>query len=311
MSNPPAAAGFGARSARLRMAQAELLQRVGKKLKSRLTNPSKKSKLVLRKFSIFKKERRRLIGMSIQSISSQTDYRALASGRRINSAADDAAGSAVANKLQAQSNGLSAASDNAKTGQDMLRVSDGALAGIQESLQRMRELSVQAGNGIYSDSDKKAIQQEIEGLKQDIQGLAKGTSFNTKKLLDGSMADSYLATDPQGGGRRIQMADSTLESLGIADYDVTGEFDIRQIDDAIKKVSEARGSMGAQSNGLDSVIRYNDYARVNTTQALSRIEDTDYAKEVTEQKKNETLDQYRVFVQKAKMQEDAGFLKLF
>jgi flagellin len=250
--------------------------------------------------------------MSIQGISYQTtNYTALSSGSKINSAADNAAGSAISNKLQAQSNGLSAASSNAKAGQDLLRVSDGALSSIQDSLQRIRELSVKAGNATYSDADRQAIQKEIDGLKQDIQGTAKGTSFNTKKLLDGSTADLNLAVNPQGGTKQIQLADSTLESLGIADYDVTGTFDIQDIDNAIKMVSSARGSMGAQSNALDYAVSANDYANYNTMKSLSKITDTDYGEEVTEQKKNQVLEQYQIFSQKAKMQNEAGILKLF
>lgn len=249
--------------------------------------------------------------MGIQGVSFKTDFTALSSGSKINSAADNAAGLAISNKLQAQSNGLSVASFNAKGGQDMLKVADGALSTIQDSLQRIRELSVKAGNGIYSASDLQSIQKEIDGLKQDIQGAAKGTNFNTRKLLDGSTADLNLAVNPQGGSRRIQMADSTLEALGIADYDVTNNFDIRTIDNAIQMVSEARGSMGAQSNALDHIISANDNTAYHTVRALSRIKDTDYAEEVTEQKKNQVLDQYKIFSQKAQMQNMSGVLKLF
>lgn len=249
--------------------------------------------------------------MGVRGISSQMDFTALSSGSKINSAADNAANLAISNKLQAQSKGLSVASSNAKTGQDLLKVADGALSTIQDSLQRIRELSVKAGNGIYSASDLQSIQKEIDGLKQDIQGAAKGTNFNTKKLLDGSIADLDLAVNPQGSSKRIQMADSTLETLGIADYDVTGKFDIKTIDDAIQIVSEARGSMGAQSNALEHVVRANDNINYNTVNAISRITDTDYAEEITEQKKNQVLDQYKIFSQKARMQNMSGVLKLF
>lgn len=250
--------------------------------------------------------------MSIQGVQSSTDYTALASGKQINSAADNAAGLAIAEKLESQSTGLSVGSSNAKAGQDLINVADGALSTIQDSLQRIRELSVQASSSaIYSPGDIRAMQKEIDGLKQSIQDTAKGTSFNTMKLLDGSMADLNLATNPQGGGLKIQMANSTLEALGIEDYDVTGKFSIKTIDDAIKKVSDARSSLGAQSNALDYTIRSNDYSAYNTTASQSKIEDTDYAKEITEQKKNQVMDQYRMFAQKAQMENEAGILKLF
>lgn len=250
--------------------------------------------------------------MSISAIQSQTDYTALTSGKRINSASDDAAGMAITTKLETGARGLSTGSSNAKAGQDLINVADGALSSIQDSLQRIRELSVQASNNaIYSSGDIGAMQKEIDGLKQSIQDTAKGTSFNTMKLLDGSRADINLATNPQGGGLKIQMVNSTLESLGIEDYDVTGSFSIKSIDDAIKKVSNARSSLGAQSNALSHTISANDYSAYNTTASQSRIEDNDYGKELTEQKKNEVMDQYRMFSLKAQAESESGILKLF
>lgn len=250
--------------------------------------------------------------MSISGIQSQTDYSSMISGKRINSASDDAAGMAIANKLETQSRGLTQGSANAQTGQDLINVADGALSSIQDSLQRIRELSVQASSSaIYSPGDISAMQKEIDGLKQSIQDTAKGTSFNTMKLLDGSMANINLATNPQGGGLKIQMINSTLESLGIEDYDVTGEFSIKAIDDAIQKVSDARSSLGAQSNSLTHAINTNDYSAFNSAASQSRLEDTDFGKELTEQKKNEVMDQYRLFSIKAQAESESGILKLF
>ncbi len=252
--------------------------------------------------------------MSISGISSYStaDYASLASGRRISSAADDAAGLSISEKLTTESNGLSVASSNAEAGNDLLKVADGALSGIADSLQRIRELGVQASNtAVNSPSDISAMQKEIEGLKQSIQDTAKGTSFNTKKLLDGSMADLNLATNPQGGGKTIQLADSTLESLGIADFDVTGDFDLQTIDDAIAKVSEARSSIGAQSNSLTAAVRSNDYTAQNTTAANSRLADEDYGAKLTEQKKDEAMEKYRIFSLNAQRENEAGILKLF
>lgn len=250
--------------------------------------------------------------MSISAIGSQTDYTALASGKRINSAADDAAGMAIAEKLETNATGASVGSSNAAAGKDLLNVADGALSSIQDSLQRMRELGVQASNSaLYSSSDLSSMQKEIDGLKEFIQDTAKGTTFNSMKLLDGSMADLNLATNPQGGGKQIQLVNSTLESLGIKDFDVTGDFSLKSIDDAIKKVSESRSSIGAQTSALEHTINVNDLTSLNTTSAQSQIEDTDFGKELTEQQKNEALDQYRIFSQKAQLENEAGVLRLF
>ena len=249
--------------------------------------------------------------MKISGVQASNTYTALSSGSRINRAADDAAGLSISEKLTAQETGYSVGASNAQDGLSLLNVAEGALSGIQDSLQRSHELGVKASNGLYSDSDRRAIQQEIDGLKQSIQGTAKGTTFNTMKLLDGSMADIELATNPEGGGLKIQMANSTLESLGIADFDVTGDFNLDDIKNAMEMVSEARSRFGAQTNALEHTINYNNYANHNTVAANSRIEDTDYAEEIIKKNREEVLQQYRIFGIKAQANSDAGILRLF
>lgn len=248
--------------------------------------------------------------MSVSAIQSQSLYTQLASGKRINSAADDAAGLAISEKLLTQTNGYTVGTNNAADGVNLLNVADGALSGIQDSLQRMRELAVQAGNGIYTAADKEMLQMEIDGLKQSIQDAAKGTEFNTMKLLDGSMANLNLATNPSGGGPEIRMANSTLESLGIADFNVTGKFSLEDIDSAIETVSKARSRLGAKTNALGHTIRYNENANLNLTAANSRIRDTDYGEAMINKNREDILSQYRIFAMKAQMNNDAGVLKL-
>jgi len=164
---------------------------------------------------------------------------------------------------------------------------------------------------MYSDSDREAIQVEIDGIKESIQGIAKDTTFNTKKLLDGSMADIELATNPEGSTLEIQLENATLESLGISDFDVTGDFSLDTIKNAMSMVSQARSSLGATSNVLEHTINYNNYANYNLTAAESRIRDTDYAEEMIKKNRDEVLEQYRIFGMKAKTEKDAGILRLF
>lgn len=248
--------------------------------------------------------------MSSISGVSQNSYQVLASGYKINKAADDAAGLAISEKMLTQENGFTVGSDNAAAGQDLLNVTDGALAGIQDSLQRIRELSLQSMNGLYTKEDKAYLQLEIDGLKQNIQDIAKGTTFNTMKLLDGSMADLELATNPQGGGLSIQLVNATLESLGIADYDVTGKFDLNAIDEAMDKVNSARSTIGAQTNALTHTINSNDYSAYNMASAQSRIKDADYGEELINLNREKALEQYRVFGIKAQINNNAGMLRL-
>lgn len=253
--------------------------------------------------------------MSISSISNQNIYRSyqsLSSGKRINSAADDAAGLTIAQKLQSQANSYDVGSRNAGMSKDMVNIADGALGSITDNLQRIRELSLQASNGLYTASDKEAIQTEIDQLKQSISDTASGTQFNTMNLLDGSKDSFHVGAGPNGDGLEIQMPNSTLDALGIADYDVTGSFDRSVIDQALDTVVSARADLGATSNRLDSVMAYNANASYNTVASQSRIEDLDYSGAVSEQKKNELLRTFQMMMQRKHLENENGrVLRLF
>ena len=244
--------------------------------------------------------------MAVGGVTSVNMYSQIASGKRINSAADDAAGLTIAEKMNSQETGLRVGSDNAKDGISLLNVADGALGQITDSLQRIYELGVKASNGLNTGEELGAIQSEVDQLLSDIEGIGKNTEFNTMKILDGSMADLNLATKPDGTGQKIQMVSSTLADLGIEGFDVTKNFDLGKITDAISKVSESRSRMGAQTNALESTIRYNDYAAENTLSSRSKLEDLDMAKAISEKKKQETLNQYQLMMQKRRQQEEAN-----
>ena len=229
-------------------------------------------------------------------------YGKIASGKRIQTAADDAAGLAIAQKLKKNSNALDVGASNIRDGIGVANIKDSALGTMQESLQRIRELSVKASNGLYGDSEKQMIQGEVDQLLKDIEHTAVGTSYNELKLLDGSMADMHLALNPQGGGLSIKMEDMTLENLGIKDYSVTGKFDISTIDDALEKVSSARSSLGAQSNAVEVSVNTGNISSENMVSSMSSIEDLDVGQYMTEQKKGEVMQQYGYFVQSQQMQ---------
>lgn len=151
--------------------------------------------------------------MNVGAVSSQKNlfwaYSHLSSGKRINTAKDDAAGLAIANRMKTQETGYQVGADNAGMAIGASNVAEGALGGMSDYLQRIRELAVKSMNGINSDADKQIYQKEIDQLKQGIEGLARDTSFNEQKLLDGSMADMAIATSPNGGSMHIQMENST------------------------------------------------------------------------------------------------------
>lgn len=239
-------------------------------------------------------------------------YSHIASGKRINSAADDAAGLAIVKKMQREETGLRVGAENAQAGIGALNVADGALDGVTDYLQRIRELALRSMNGLNSAEDKQIYQNEIDQLKEGIQSLAKDTSLNEQKLLDGSMADMHLATNPDGSGMRIGMANSTLEALGIADFDVTsGNFNLDDIDSAIEMVSGMRGNLGASTNRLEHTYNYNTAATLEQVSSRSRIEDLDMPKAISEQKKEDLLSEYRNLMLKKQMQQDSMVLRLF
>lgn len=247
---------------------------------------------------------------SIGKIGGGADYGQVASGKRINSAADDAAGLTIAKKLETQANGLSVGAQNAEAGKNALNIADSAMEGITDYLQRIKELSVKASNGLNAAADLSAMQKEIDRNLQGIQDIAKGTEYNTMKLLDGSKADMELATNPDGSGMKIQMANSTLEALGIDGYNVTGKFDMSRIDDALKQVSESRSSIGAGVNGLEYASSYGQNASVQQTAAQSRLEDLDMPKAISDRKKNEVLGDYKNVLLQKKMEEESLVTKI-
>lgn len=239
-------------------------------------------------------------------------YTHIASGKRINGAADDAAGLSIAQKLLKEQNGLDVGAENAQAGIGVMNVADGAMNGITDSLQRMGELAIRSMNGLASDSDRAIYQNEIDQLKGDIQFMARNTSLNEHKLLDGSMADMHLATNPDGSGMKIGMANTTLKSLGIANFDVTmGNFNLDDIGRALDKVSSRRSYLGASTNRLERTYNYNKNASLQQLVSRSRIEDLDMPKAISDKKKEELLSEYRNMALKRQMNQNTMVMRLF
>lgn len=249
----------------------------------------------------------------ISSVSSYSLYGQIASGNRLNSASQGAAELAISEKQNSQITGYDTASKNLMSGKDLLNISDAALSGVTDYLQRIRELSLQASNGVLSDDDRQSIQFEIDQMKQGIADIASQTQYNTLNLLDGSRTSGFkIASDGSGNSISVQNdSNATLKALGIADFDVTKDFDLSTIDSALDKVSSMRSRAGAQSNRLDHAINFNSYASYNTTAARSRLADTDYGKAVTELKKQQTLQTYSLMMQKRRMQDEARKMQNF
>lgn len=242
----------------------------------------------------------------ISPISSTTGsklYGQIASGKRITSAADDASGLAISQKLEEQTTATDVNRQNDETAKNALNIADGALGGVSDYLQRIKELSVKAGNSFLTQDDKQAIQAEIDQALQGIDEIAKGTEFNTKKLLDGSSESMHIASNPDGSGMEVGASSSTVEALGLKGFNVTGKFDMKAIDDAIAMVSRNRSKVGAQTNALEYAASYSAMSSENLTGANSRLADLDIPKAISEMKKDDVVNNYRLMMQKKEEEE--------
>lgn len=248
--------------------------------------------------------------MTISGIQSTNNYyKILSTGKRVNSAADDAAGLAISEKLNSQTNGYNKGTQNALDAKSLLSTAEGGLSTISGNLQRMRELALQASNAVYTASDKKYIQDEIDELKKGISDSINNSSFNTKNLLDGSAGNLHFAVSPDGSGYDKSLGNAVLESLGIADFDVTKDFNLSDIDDALDTVASLRSDIGATENRIDYTISSNSISSMNLQSANSGIVDADMAGTVSDMKKSEVLNHYKLFMQK-KAQEDKSSITM-
>lgn len=241
--------------------------------------------------------------MNIGAAGGSNPYTNIATGQRINSAADDPAGLAIAKGMDAQ---ISSSKQNLNNIGDMgnaLNTADGALDSISSGLGRIRELAVQASNGILSSDDKAGIQQEVSQVLSQIESVAGDTSFNQMKLLDGSFTNKNTASNTDGSGQQISIGNSSLEALGLDDFDVTGDFDISAIDDAMAKVSESRSNIGSASNAFEHATNSISGKITNITSSMSKIQDANISEEISSMKKNQILDQYKMQMQS--MRQDA------
>ncbi|WP_217586182.1 flagellin Hag [Lentibacillus saliphilus] len=241
----------------------------------------------------------------------QNSLEKLSSGLRINRAGDDAAGLAISEKMRGQIKGLEMASKNSQDGISLIQTAEGALTETHSILQRMRELTVQAGNvGTQEGDDLQAIQDEMDALIEEIDGISARTEFNGKTLLDGSFSGATNELIFQIGANigqslGVNISDMSASGLGVDAVDVaafSGVTDpaalsglvsgaLGSIDAAITSVSKQRSELGAVQNRLEHTINNLGASQENLTAAESRIRDVDMAKEMMEFTKNNILTQ--------------------
>jgi flagellin len=234
----------------------------------------------------------------------------LSSGMRINKAGDDASGLAVSEKMRSQIRGLNQASRNAANGISFIQTTEGYLQETQDILQRVRELSVQSSNGIYTAEDRMQIQVEVSQLIDEIDRIASHAQFNGMNLLTGRFAresgenlvtgSMWLHIGANMDQReRVFIGTMTAKGLGVKDVSSdailslstpdSANRTIGVLDEALKTVNKQRADLGAYQNRLEYAIKGIDIGAENLQAAESRIRDADMASEMVEYTKNRIL----------------------
>ncbi|PKL07545.1 MAG: flagellin [Spirochaetae bacterium HGW-Spirochaetae-7] len=248
--------------------------------------------------------------LGINGLSVDKSMEKLSSGMRVNRAGDDASGLAVSEKMRSQIRGLNQASRNAANGVSFIQTTEGYLQESSDILQRLRELSVQAANGIYTAEDRMQIQVEVSQLVDEIDRVASHAQFNGMNILTGRFAredGENLVTASMwfhiGANmdqrERVYVGTMTAKGLGVKqvsndeiiklDNPDGANRSIGTLDAALKIVNKQRADLGAYQNRLEMAVRGIDIGAENLQAAESRIRDTDMASEMVEYTKNRIL----------------------
>lgn len=220
------------------------------------------------------------------SAQQESEFAKLSSGKRITKSADDAAGLAIAKKMEAETRGMRVAGRNANDAISLVQVAEGGLNETSNILTRLRELSVQAASDTIADTERGYLSLEYEQLVQEADRISKTTQFNGKPLLKGEGNELEFQVGAFSGSDNVikfdaGSTDASAESLGLGGTtirDKDGAVDnLQRIDDAINKVSGFRANFGSVQARLQSTVNNLDVAVVNQEAARSRIEDVDVA----------------------------------
>jgi len=242
--------------------------------------------------------------------SMDTAMERLSTGKRINSAKDDAAGLAISARMTSQIRGLEAGVKNAGDAISMISVADGALVEVGNMLQRMRELTIQAGNGTITTADRSYLNSEYQNLVTEIERIADNTQWNGTNILNqaSSASSTFAYQVGANGGQTVSVnfgaVDQTTGSAfavfagsaaSIAFTNTSAAVNssgvLTNIDAAITELSEQRSTFGAAMNQLTYAIDNLSNVKVNSEAARSRIEDTDYAAETSELARTQIIHQ--------------------
>ena len=251
--------------------------------------------------------------LSRSASSLETSIARLSSGLRVNSAKDDAAGLAIAERMTAQIRGFDVAARNANDGISLLQVADGALGKIGDNLQRMRELGVQAKNGTLNATDRSNLNREFTELANEVGRVATGTTFNGNNIFaaanktvnlqigSGNVASDTLAVNltdtgaAAGNDLQTTLGGATqaaiVTAFGGVDTVANATTAITEIDTAINDITNLRATTGASLSRLDQVVSSLETTSANLSSARGRIMDADFAKETANLTRAQILQQ--------------------
>ena len=252
----------------------------------------------------------RELGVTNRSISK--DMEKLSSGERINRAGDDASGLAVSEKMRSQIRGLNQASRNAENGISFIQTTEGYLQETTDIIQRIRELAVQASNGIYTDEDRMQIQVEVSQLVAEVDRISSQAQFNGMNMLTGRFAAATGENTVTGSmwfhiganmDQRMQVYIGTMTAAALGIRDLSNEqamtIDtpelanraIGTLDEALKRINKQRADLGGYQNRMEYAVKGLDVGAENLQASESRIRDTNMAQEMVEFTKNQVLTQ--------------------
>lgn len=231
----------------------------------------------------------------------QGNFSRLASGLRIATASDDAAGLGISERMRSQIVSLGRAARNAQDGVSLVQTAEGSLNEVSQNLNRMRELAIQSANGTLSTTDRTTINAEFTALITEIDRIADTTEFNGLVLFNGANASVDFQVGAEAGDViNVTLSTVTDTALGINALTATtvtnASSALASIDTAINSVNSVRGGLGAAQNRLQSTVRSIDVLRENLQAAESRIRDVDVASETADLTRNSIMQQAAVSV---------------
>ena len=241
-------------------------------------------------------------------------FEKLASGKKVNSALDGAAAQQIIDRLTSEVEGNRQSLNNVYDGISVAQVAEGGLGSINDDVNRIRELTLQSGNGVLSSGDRRAIQSEITQLQENISQTIEQTNFAGKPLLSENGSLDFQSGANANQSISINTQDIASQLGGVLSIDITAGTSVNEAleaaDAAIETIGSARGDLGATQNRFESAARTLTQANVNTAEARSRIQDLDFAQAVSQQASNDVLGQAALTVQAQANQQEGQVLSL-